>query len=143
MKINQISVFLENKRGRLYNLCDLLGKHSINIHALIIAESEGFGVARIVVDKPRVAVDVLKNEGLTVRLTDIVAVEVPDRPGGLADILKILYESEINVEYMYGFGEKFSDRALMVFRFDDPDKATRLLQKHGVGIIHSKDIQEL
>jgi hypothetical protein len=143
MKINQISVFLENKQGRLFMLCDLLGKHNINIHALIIAESEGFGVARIIVDKPKVAVNVLKDEGLTVRLTDIVAVEVPDRPGGLSDLLKILSDTEINVEYMYGFGEKFSDRALMVFRFDDPDKATKLLHEHGIGIVRGKDIQEL
>jgi hypothetical protein len=142
MKINQISVFLENKRGRLYRLCELLGKHKINIHALSIAESEGFGVARVVVDRPKTAMKILKDENLVAHLTDIVAVEVEDRPGGLADILRILYDNEVNVEYMYGFGEKFSDRALMIFRFEEPDKATEILQKHGIKLFSGDHIQE-
>jgi len=75
-------------------------------------------------------------------ITDIVAVQVDDRPGGLADILKVLSDNNINVEYMYGFGEKFSARALMVFRFEDPDKATAVLQKHQIRILRNSDIQE-
>jgi len=142
MKITQISVFLENKRGRLYRLCELLGNNKINIHALNIAESEGFGVARIIVDRPKIAMKVLKDANLVAHLTDIVAVEVEDRPGGLADILKVLYDNEVNVEYMYGFGEKFSDRAMMIFRFEEPDKATEILKKHGIKLFTDDNIQE-
>jgi len=142
MKISQVSVFLENKQGRLYEVCHLLGENNINIQSLIIAETEGFGVLRVVVDKPQAAMTVLKEKGFVANITDIVAVQVDDRPGGLADILKVLSDNNINVEYMYGFGEKFSDRALMVFRFEDPDKATAVLQKHQIRILRNSDIQE-
>jgi hypothetical protein len=119
-----------------------LGRNKINIHALNIAESEGFGVARIVVDRPKAAMKVLKDADLAANLTDIVAVEVEDRPGGLADILKVIYDNEVNVEYMYGFGEKFSDRAMMIFRFEDTDHATQVLMQHGIKIIQGDDIQD-
>jgi len=143
MKLQQISIFLENKKGRLFEVCSLLGRNKINIRALTVAENEEFGILRIVVDKPELASRVLKNNGVTAGLTEIVAVEVDDNPGGLAGILKIFSGSDINVEYMYGFVEKCSDKALMVFRFDEPDKAIALLKKEKIRIIGSKDIGEL
>ncbi len=143
MKITQISVFLENRRGRLYEVCLLLGKNKINIRALTIAETPEFGILRIVVNKPQDAVKVLKDNGFVANLTDIVAVEVEDKPGGLASILKILYENEINVEYMYGFVEKSSDKALLVFLFDDPDKAIKALTKNKIKVVNKKDIVNL
>jgi hypothetical protein len=135
MKITQVSVFLENRKGRLLEVCSLLGKHNINIRALNVAESEGFGVLRIVVDKPQEAVEILKKENLVANLTDVVAAEVEDKPGGLAKVLEVLNKNNINVEYMYGFMEKFSDKALLVFRFDDPQKAAEALKKNGINIV--------
>jgi len=140
MKINQISVFLENTKGRLYEVCALLGKNKINIRALTIAESQDFGVIRIVADKPQQALKVLKSEGFVTNLTDIVAVEVDDRPGGLASILKIFNQNDINVEYMYGFLERNSDKALLVFRFDDPDKAIKILNKKKIKVVNKTDM---
>jgi len=143
MKITQISVFLENRKGRLYEVCSLLGKNKINIRALTIAETPEFGILRIVVDKPQEAIKVLKNNGFTANLTDIVAVEVEDKPGGLAGILKVLSIGDINVEYMYGFLEKSSDKALLVFRFEEPDKAIKILRKNKVKVINKGDIVNL
>jgi hypothetical protein len=141
MKITQVSVFLENKKGRLLEVCSLLGKHNINIQALNVAESEGFGVLRIVVDKPQEAVDMLKKNSLVANLTDVVAVEVEDKPGGLARILAVLSKNNINVEYMYGFVEKHSNNALMVFRFDEPEKAAKILLDNGITIIKQAQLQ--
>ena len=143
MKITQISVFLENRKGRLYEVCSLLGGNEINIRALTVAETESFGVLRIVVDKSDAAIKILRDNGLVANFTDVVAVEVGDRPGGLASVLKIFSENDVNVEYMYGFVEKFSDKALLVFRFEDPDLAQEILAKHSISIVTAKEIEGL
>jgi len=143
MKLVQISVFLENKQGRLFEVCSLLGKEKINIRALSVAESEEFGILRMVVDNPTKAVAALKKRGFVASLTDIVAVEVDDKPGGLASILGVFSKNNINVEYMYGFVEKFSDKAILVFRFDDANKAIKVLARNKISIIGEKDIKSL
>jgi len=143
MKITQISVFLENRKGRLYDVCSLLGSHGVNIRALTIAETESFGVLRIVVDKSDLAIKLLRENQLVANFTDVVAIEVPDQPGGLASILKILAENDVNIEYMYGFVEKFSDKALLVMRFEDTEFAQQILAKHNVGVVAEKDIEGL
>jgi hypothetical protein len=143
MKLTQISVFLENRKGRLYEVCDTLGKNNINIRALTIAETESFGVLRIVVDKSDLAVATLKKNGFVANLTDVVAIEVGDKPGGLAAILKIFADHDVNVEYMYGFVEKFSDNALLVFRFEDVEKAQKILLEKSVKIVTRKEIEGL
>ncbi len=143
MKITQISVFLENRKGRLYEVCSMLGAAGINIRALTIAETETFGVLRIIVDKPDKALELFHKNNVTANRTEVVAVEVEDRPGGLANILKSLSEQDVNVEYMYGFIEKFTEKALLVFRFDDPEKAGKVLASHGINVVTSKDIQAL
>ncbi|NLK41817.1 MAG: amino acid-binding protein [Planctomycetes bacterium] len=143
MKIKQLSVFLENRKGRLYEVCLILGQAGINIRALTIAETETFGVLRMVVDKPAAAVESFRRHSITANLTDVVAVEVPDTPGGLAGVLKILTEHDLNVEYMYGFVEKFSENALLVFRFDEPDRAYQVLTSAGVNVIGEHDIEGL
>lgn len=128
MQVKQISVFLENRKGRLCEVCELLGSNNINIRALTIAETESFGVMRTVVDKPDEAVELLSKNGFTANLTDVVAVEVDDMPGGLATVLKAFVDADINVEYMYGFTDKPADKAMMVFRFDDTDRARKLIE---------------
>jgi hypothetical protein len=143
MKIKQISIFLENRKGRLYDVCSLLGKNDINIRALNVAETESFGILRIVVNKPDAAVRVLKEADILAKITDVIAVEVEDRPGGLADILKVLADEDVNIEYMYGFVEKSSDKALMVLRFDDVDKAANVLKKHNIKIVTEQGVREL
>jgi hypothetical protein len=143
MKLTQISVFLENRKGRLYDVCNTLGKNNINIRALTIAETESFGVLRIVVDKSDLAVATLKKNGFVANLTDVVAIEVGDKPGGLAAILKIFADHDVNVEYMYGFVEKFSDNALLVFRFEDVEKAQKILLEKSVKIVTRKEIEGL
>jgi hypothetical protein len=143
MKITQISVFLENRKGRLYDVCSLLGSHGVNIRALTIAETESFGVLRIVVDKSDFAIQLLREHQFVANFTDVVAIEVPDQPGGLASILKVLSDSDVNIEYMYGFVEKFSDKALLVMRFEDTDIAQQILAKHNIRIVTSKDIEGL
>ncbi len=143
MKITQISVFLENRRGRLNDVCALLGKNGINIRALTIAETESFGVLRIVVDKPGLAFETLKENDFTANITDVVAVEVSDEPGGLSKVLKVLSDNDVNIEYMYGFVEKFSDNALLVFRFEDTEKAVKTLASSQVKVVTEGDIKGL
>lgn len=143
MKITQISVFLENRQGRLYDVCSLLGNNNVNIRALTIAETESFGVLRIVVDKSDAAIRLLRDNQFVANFTDVIAIEVPDKPGGLASILKVLAENAVNIEYMYGFVEKFSDKALLVMRFEDTDFAQQILAKHNVHVVAEKEIQGL
>jgi hypothetical protein len=140
MKIRQVSVFLENKKGRLLEVCSLLGKNNINIRALSIAETEGFGVLRLIVNKPQQATDLLRANQLVSNITDVVALEVEDKPGGLARILDVLERNDVNIEYMYGFIEKSSDNAMMVFRFDDLQKAVDILKANSIKLLNEKDL---
>jgi len=143
MKITQISVFLENRKGRLCEVCSLLGANQINIRALTVAETESFGVLRIVVDKADAAIALLRDNGFVANFTEVVAIEVGDRPGGLAAVLKILADEDVNIEYMYGFVEKFSDKALLVFRFEDADFAQQVLARHDIPVVTRADIEGL
>lgn len=143
MKITQISVFLENRKGRLSEICSLLGQAGINIRALTIAETESFGVLRMVVDKPDQAIELFRNNNVTANQTEVVAVEVPDVPGGLAQVLGTLRDHNVNVEYMYGFVEKHSEKALLVFRFDNPEQAHQVLTRSGLTVVDEKGIQGL
>jgi hypothetical protein len=143
MKVTQLSVFLENKKGRLYDAARVLGSAGIDIKALTIAESEDFGVLRMVVNKPDEALEALKKDGLVASITDIVAVEVSDQPGGLAAVLKVLNDNDINLEYMYAFSEKNADKAIVVFRFDDPDRAIAVLTKNSIRVLGKKEVQGL
>lgn len=143
MKITQISVFLENRKGRLSDVCSLLGSNGVNIRALTIAETESFGVLRIVVDKSDFAIKLLRENQFVANFTDVVAIEVPDQPGGLASVLKVFADNDVNIEYMYGFVEKFSDKALLVMRFEDTDFAQQILAKHNVPVVTEKEIEGL
>lgn len=138
MKINQISIFIENTKGRLAEVCALLGDNGINIRALTIAESPEFGILRVVLDKPQEAKEILKEHGFIAISTEIVAVEVSDTPGGLAKALQILAQNNIDVEYMYGFVEKATDKALMVFKFLNADKAIEVLQQNDISVVDKK-----
>lgn len=140
MKITQISVFIENKSGRLYEICDLLGRNNLNIRALSLADTSDFGILRLIINDPDKAYVLLKENEFTVGKTDVIAVEVPDVPGGLASVLKVLSDNNVNVEYMYAFVEKSRDFAVMIFRFDDVDGALEALKKADIKTIQSEKI---
>jgi len=143
MKVQQISVFLENKSGRLATLTDILGKAGINIRALSIADTSDFGILRLIVNQPEEAFRILKEAGFTASLTDIIAVEVKDEPGGLAAILKILESAGINIEYLYAFLEKSSNDALVVFRVEQIEDAINLLTKNNVNLLKGAEVYKL
>ena len=140
MKILQISVFIENQSGRLYEVTNLLGENNINIRALSLADTSDFGILRLIVNDPQKAHTLLKENGFTVGRTEVIAVEVPDKPGGLASVLKVLNENNINVEYMYAFVEMSGDCAVMIFRFDETDKALKVLSKNNIVTIEGAKI---
>lgn len=143
MKVEQISIFLENKSGRLAEVTDVLAKGGINIRALSLADTADFGILRLIVNTTQKAKEVLKENGFTVGRTEVVAIEVPDRPGGLAGILNALQGEAINVEYMYAFVQKSGENAIIIFRFDDLEKAIHVLQKAGVRILKGEEVHAL
>jgi hypothetical protein len=116
--IDQVSVFLENKTGRLAELCRALGNAGIDMHALMVADTEEFGVVRIICDTPNAAKDLLDSEGFSASVTSVLAVEIPDRPGGLADVLEALQAKGISVEYAYCFVEPSGAAAVDIFKVD-------------------------
>lgn len=143
MKVKQISVFLENKSGRLARVTEILGQKDINIRALSIADTSDFGILRLIVNKPDEALKVLKEGGFTVSATDVIAVEVDDRPGGLAGVLKALDGKGINIEYLYAFLEKSSQDALVVFRVEQVDAAIAALQAAGINVLKGDEVYNL
>jgi hypothetical protein len=135
MKVEQISIFIENKSGRLAEITRILGEVGINIRALSLADTSDFGILRLIVNDVETANRVLKEKGFTVNKTEVVAVEVPDRPGGLGAILCALDTDQINVEYMYAFVERCGGNAVIIFRFDETDKAINALKANNFSVL--------
>ncbi|MCL2790024.1 MAG: ACT domain-containing protein [Desulfobulbus sp.] len=140
MRVEQIAVFLENKSGRLAEITSILAENGINIRALSVADTADFGILRLIVDKVDLAKEVLRAGGFTVGKTNVVAVEVPDRSGGLAGVLKVAHEVGLNVEYMYAFVNKSGADAVLIFRFDEMDKAIAVLQERGFALLTGQQI---
>jgi len=140
MQVPQISVFLENKVGRMADVTDVLAANDINIIALSVADTSEFGILRLIVNKPELAYERLKKQGFTVMTNFVVAVEVQDVPGGLSKILRVLTGAKLNVEYMYAFVERGTGRAALIFRFDKEQEAIKVLQSAGVNILQKVDI---
>ncbi len=143
MFAEQISIFIENKEGRLAEVTAILRDAGVNIRALSLADTTDFGVLRLIVDNNEKAEAALKNEGFTVGKTKVLAVEVEDKPGGLNFILNSLSENEVNVEYMYAFANPQCKNAIMIFRFDDPEKALTVLNQKQIKVISTDDICNL
>ena len=143
MKVDQLAVFLENKSGRLAAIARILSDNNINIRALSLADTADFGILRLIVDDTEKAAMVLKGEGFTLGKADVIAVEVADRPGGLAKVLSVLHEAAINVEYMYAFVEKSGENAVLIFRFEDPDMAITILQNAGIRILTGQEVRSI
>ncbi|MEN6439258.1 MAG: ACT domain-containing protein [Syntrophobacter sp.] len=133
--VEQISVFLENKAGRLAEVTRILSEAQINIRALSLADTSDFGILRLIVNDNEKAKRELKAQGFTVGKTDVLAVEVSDQPGGLHHILKILQKAGVNVEYMYAFVQQSGQNAVLIFRFDNLPEALRILKENSVRVI--------
>ena len=143
MKVEQISIFLENKSGRLAEVATVLAEAGINIRALSLADTTDFGILRLIVNDTEKAKQVLKDKGFTVGKTEVIGVEVADKPGGLAEILNVMKNNSINVEYMYAFVQKSAGNAVIIFRFDELEKAIQALQKAGIRIMKGEEIYSI
>jgi len=143
VKVKQISIFLENKSGRLAQVTQILAENGINIRALSLADTADFGILRVIVNDAEKASNILKTAGYTLGETDVLAVEVPDRPGGLANILLPLWKAGLDVEYMYAFVQRTGENAIMIFRFEDVDKAIEALKESSVRILSGKEVYQL
>lgn len=137
--IEQLSVFLENKSGRLAELCRTLGDAGINMHALMVADTSDFGLIRIICDRPATAKRLLDEGGFSASTTRVLAVEIPQRPGGLADVLEALDGAQMNVEYAYCFVEPSGDAAVDVFKVDD-EKAEAVLAAAGFRVLSPAEL---
>ncbi len=143
MRVEQIAVFLENKSGRLAEITSVLAENKINIRALSVADTADFGILRLIVDKVDDAKKVLKENNFTVGKTNVIAVEVPDSTGGLASVLQVAATEGLNVEYMYAFVNKSGENAVVIFRFEDMDKAIATLQKTEITILTGEQLYAL
>ena len=142
MKVEQISVFLENKPGSLENATRTLRDANINIRTLSVAETVDFGILRLIVNDVEKANNALKESGFRVSKTPVVAVEVPDKPGGLHSIMEVVSKEGINVEYLYAFVEKSGQNAVIIFRFDNPEKAIDILLKNKFTVVPGEQLYE-
>ncbi len=140
MKIHQLSLFLENKPSQLTEPCRRLADAGIDIRTLTLADTEQFGILRLIVSDWEKGARILEDAGYVVNVTEVVAVEVPDRPGGLADLLGAFENTDTNIEYMYAFTFGHGDTAVMIFRFNNTDAAIAQLQSTGVNVLGSSEV---
>lgn len=135
MKIVQLSLFLENKPGQLFRICRILAEAQLNLITLCLADTQQFGILRLILRDWKKAKELLETHGFVATTTEVVAIEVDDRPGGMARVLEVLSQHEINIEYLYAFTFKRGDKAVVVFRFDRPDEAIAALQQAGQNVL--------
>ncbi len=143
MSVKQISVFLENKKGRLAEVTQTLAREKINIRALSLADTADFGVLRIIVNNPERCLTALKAASFVAQVTEVIAVEVEDAPGGLARILEVLDRDDVNVEYMYAYVEKSRDNAVVICKIDDRERALQVLEKNGIATLGAEALKAL
>lgn len=143
MALKQLTVFVENKQGTVVTVTEVLAKNNINIRALSIAETEGFGILRLIVDNETTAEKVLGEEGYLIKITDVVGVKIGDAPGKLSAALKVLNEADINMEYLYAFMARTERHAYVVLRVEDNAQAEAVLEKAGFHLITDADVNKL
>ena len=141
MYVKQISVFIENAKGKLGEFTELIAKNSIDFVSMSIADTTSFGILRGIVSNWQSAIKVIEQAGYTACVNDVLAVVVPDRPGGLANILKLLSDEDISIEYLYSFVRRKGEDALIVFRVEEIDKAATILSANGISMISQEDIR--
>jgi hypothetical protein len=140
MKLKQISIFLENRKGRLWKALNVLSNAGINIRALSIADTSEFGILRMIVPDPDAAQEILQENNFVVKVNEVIAVGVPDEPGGLDGILEVLNKSDINVEYLYAFVEKKGEKAIVVLRTEDVDAGMKALKAGNVTVLSAEEV---
>jgi len=143
MALKQLTVFVENKQGTVVSVTDTLAAHNINLRALSIAETEGFGILRLIVDDELAAEKVLAEEGYLIKITDVVGVKIGDAPGKLTEALRVLNKADINMEYLYAFMARTEKHAYVVLRVQDNSKAESVLEQAGYHIITEADVNKL
>ncbi|MBR2027891.1 MAG: ACT domain-containing protein [Oscillospiraceae bacterium] len=143
MAIKQLTVFVENKHGTLVTVTDILSKHNINLRALSIAETQDFGILRLIVNDEETAEKVLAEEGYLIKITDVVGVKIGDAPGKLSEALHVIADSNINIDYLYAFMARTEKHAYVVIRVEDTDAAEAVLEKAGFHIITEADVNKL
>ena len=143
MYIKQISVFVENRQGRLAEITEEIAKHGVDIRALSLADTTNFGILRLIVDKPYEAEKILKEAGCTVSLTAVIAIAIDDQPGALSKALRVMADGGISVEYLYAFISKETGRASVILRVDDGDVAVEILNKNNIRFLSDQDISEM
>ncbi len=139
----QISVFLENKVGRLAHVTKVLGEAGINIRALSIADTSDFGILRLIVNDPAKAYRILKDARFTVSETEVIAVQIPDSPGGLASVLEQMTEQELSIEYLYAFLGNKGDDALVIFKVEDINRARKIFNEKGIKFLDESTLYKL
>lgn len=132
MTVHQISVFLENKSGRLAEVTMLLGKGGVNLRAITIADTADFGILRLIVDDQDKALKLLRDAGFTAKVTEVYAIEIEDKPGGLARVMRTFEENNLNIEYLYATLEKNKDNAIVIFRVEDLEKAGKIIEENNL-----------
>ncbi len=142
MKVQQLSIFLENKVGRLLETTEVLAQHDINIRAMSLAETKSFGIVRLIVENTERACDLLKMHNFTVEITDVIAVEVNDTPGQLSLVLRTLHDNNLNVEYAYAFVERKQNKAVIIIRMEEIEKAMELLQTKGIKTLTQQELYQ-
>jgi hypothetical protein len=140
MKVEQIAIFLENKSGRMAEITATLAQNGINIRAMSLADTADFGILRLIVNDTEKARKVLKDSGFTVGTTEVLVAEVSDKPGGLAHVLQIIKEGNLNIEYMYAFTQKSGGTGLIIFRFDELDRAIEILAKEHIRLLSGDEV---
>jgi len=140
MKVKQLSLFLENKPGSLSRPIALLARAKLNILTLSVADTAQFGILRLILRDWEKAKKLLEKDGFVVRVTDMLAIAVADAPGGLAAILAALESTHVNLEYMYGFTQRKEGQGLLLFRFDDPDRAIEALKAKRINPVSSVEL---
>ena len=143
MAIKQLTVFVENKQGTVVSVTDILSKHNINLRALSIAETQDFGIFRLIVNDEATAEKILKEEGYLIKITDVIGVKISDEPGRLSEALQVLDENKINMEYLYAFMVRTEKHAYMVIRVEDNAAAEKALINAGFKIVTEADINKL
>ena len=143
MAIKQLSVFVENKEGKLREITDILAKAGIDIRALSIADTSEFGILRLIVRDPQKAKALLEKNGFVATINDVVGVEINDRPGGLTEIVRLFAERDINMEYMYAFLTRTENKAYLVVRVDDASEVENLLESEKIRILTPADIDNM
>ena len=143
MLVKQVSIFVENKEGKIADVLKILAKENINISALSLADTTNFGILRLIVDDPKKAKNILQMEDMIVKINEILAVGINDQPGGLAKVLDILAKANVQIEYMYAFTGHNKDNATVVFKTNDIEKAYDCLKIKDIPLVSAEDINQI